>query len=145
MEYLTFFVAGQEHAVDAMRVRGVLSPARLAEAPGGPAWLRGKIELDAEDVAVVDLAAASGIGRVRLGHASRILVVGPSGEHSALGVLADAVGEAVEIPAGAAQLPPPFSPRVRAEHVVGIGRLDERLLLLVDADKLPAPSGTREA
>jgi purine-binding chemotaxis protein CheW len=58
------------------------------------------------------------------------------GESVVLGVVADEVSQVVDLPPSAILPAPSFGTRVRVEYLLGMGRVGERLVLLLDADKM---------
>ena len=54
-----------------------------------------------------------------------------------LGFIVDSVSEVLRIPANTVE-PPPRLGKVEREYVSGVGKLDDRLLILLDVDKLMA-------
>jgi purine-binding chemotaxis protein CheW len=137
-QYLTFFIAGEEHAIGILRVREIIQFAGVTRVPRTPDWVRGVINLRGSVVPVVDLAVKFGWRALQPTRLSCVVVaeVSLDGEPVVMGLLADAVSGVVELPAAEIQPPPPFGPRVRVEYLHGMGRVGERLLLLLDVDKL---------
>jgi purine-binding chemotaxis protein CheW len=139
LRYLTFFVAGEEHGLDLVRIREVVPFGGVTEMPELPAWIRGVIELRGSVVPVVDLAAKVGRGRLWPTPSSCIVVAelgAADGRLVVVGLLADAASGVVELSEPDVQQPPPFGPRMRVDYLLGTGRVGERLLLLLDADKV---------
>lgn len=83
--------------------------------------------------AVVDLRARVGLGRIEVGREARVLVMaGPGG---AAGLLVEAVCEVLTLATGDVQ---PVGGRAADGHeaIHGIGRVDGRLVLMLDLDRL---------
>jgi purine-binding chemotaxis protein CheW len=137
-QYLTFFVAGDEYGLGILRVREIIQFAGVTRVPRMPAWVRGVINLRGAVVPVVDVAARFGLAAAEPGRSTCIVVseVAVDGEPVVIGLLADAVSEVVELRSSDVQPPPPFGTRVRADFLQGLGRLGERLLLLLEVDRL---------
>jgi len=77
----------------------------------------------------------------RLKRASRlpgIMVVNLAG--TVMGFVVDAVSEVLRIPAGTVAPPPPVMETVDAEYLSGVGKLEDRLLILVDLEKIMGAS-----
>jgi len=77
-EYLTFRLAGQEFALDATRVKGIV-PLHDMEAtepqPDGPQWLMGRAAVRGQPFEVLDLAGSLGLARKAQGRNPYIIVV----------------------------------------------------------------------
>jgi len=89
--------------------------------------LRGKI------IPVVALRKRFGLEQVAADKQNRIVVVEIPG--TVLGLIVDSVSEVLRLPAGTVE-PPPRLSKVKQEYVSGVGKLDDRLLILLDVDRL---------
>jgi purine-binding chemotaxis protein CheW len=137
-QYLTFLVAGEEYAVGILRVREIIQYHTVTRVPRTPAWVRGVINLRGSVVPVVDLAVKFDLPPSQATPSTCIVLleVRLSDEPVVMGMLADAVRQVVDLPAEAVQPPPAFGTRVRVEFLQGMGRVDDRLVLLLDADRV---------
>jgi purine-binding chemotaxis protein CheW len=86
-------------------------------------------------VPVLDLAMKFGLEESSITKRSCVVIV-ESAEGVVVGVLVDAVSQVLELPPQAIQPPPPFGTNVRASHILGIGKVDQRLVLLLDIDRV---------
>jgi purine-binding chemotaxis protein CheW len=68
---------------------------------------------------------------------TRIVVVEVKG--TVLGFMVDSVSEVLRIPADTVE-PPPRLGKVEREYVSGVGKLNDRLLILLDVDRLMSES-----
>lgn len=96
--------------------------------------LRGRI------IPVIGLRKRFGLEEVPPDKQNRIVVVEIQG--AVLGFVVDAVSEVLRIPADTVE-PPPRIGLVEREYVAGVGKVGDRLLILLDADRLM--SGTEQA
>lgn len=137
-QYLTFLVAGDEYAVGILQVREIIQYPTVTRVPRTPAWVRGAINLRGTVVPVVDLAVKFGLPPSDLGRSACIVLaeVKVDGEPMVMGMIADAVRQVVDLPAGSVQPPPSFGTRVKLDYLQGMGRVDERMVLLLDVDRV---------
>jgi purine-binding chemotaxis protein CheW len=140
-QYLTFFLRGEEHAVPVLRVREIIEYETVTRVPAAPAYVRGVINLRGTVLPVVDLAAKLGQPPTEPTRTTCIVVVETrlEAETVAVGVLADAVSQVVDLPADAVEPPPSFGTQAAVELLTGMGKLDGRLLLLLDLDRVLSP------
>jgi purine-binding chemotaxis protein CheW len=140
-QYLTFFIRGEEYAVGILRVKEIIEFERVTRVPAMPVHVRGVINLRGSVLAVVDLAAKFGHGPSEPGRTTCIVVVETRlrGELLVVGLMADAVSEVADIGADAIEPPPPFGTHVRADFLTGMGKLDNRLVLVLDIDAVLTP------
>jgi len=142
-EFVSFTLGSEEYGVGVERVREVLRAPRITEVPRAPAHVLGVVNVRGDVIAVIDprrrLSVASEPGR----EPSRIVVCesadGPAG------LLVDAVADVVRLDPAAIEPRPPSFTGPASEAIAGIGREDDRLLILLDLDVLlrGAAEGTR--
>jgi purine-binding chemotaxis protein CheW len=137
-QYLTFGIGAEEYALGILRVREIIQYGAVTRVPRTPGWVRGVINLRGSVVPVLDLAVKFGQPPSPITRSTCIVIteVVLEGESVVLGVVADEVSQVVDLPASAVLPPPSFGTRVRVEYLLGMGRVGERLVLLLDADKM---------
>ena len=140
-QYLTFFIRGEEYAVGILRVREIIEYETVTRVPTTPTHVRGVINLRGAVMPVIDLAAKFGHGETAPARTTCIVVVETRmrDELLAVGLMADAVSEVVDIAADAIEPPPPFGTHVRIDFLTGMGKLDGRLVLVLDIDRVLSP------
>ncbi len=136
--YLTFGIGTEEYALGILRVREILQYGAVTRVPRTPGWVRGVINLRGSVVPVLDLAVRFGLPPSAISRSTCIVIteVALEGETLVIGVIADEVSQVLELPPDAVMPPPSFGTRVRVEYLLGMGRVGERLVLLLDADKM---------
>lgn len=140
-QYLTFFIRGEEYAVGILHVREIIEYETVTRVPTTPTHVRGVINLRGAVMPVIDLAAKFGHGETAPARTTCIVVVETRmrDELLAVGLMADAVSEVVDIAADAIEPPPPFGTHVRIDFLTGMGKLDGRLVLVLDIDRVLSP------
>src|SRR5205085_4427594 len=90
---------------------------------------------------LVDLSAKFGHEETAATRTTCIVVVEtkPQGELLTLGIVASAVSEVVDIADSAIEPPPSFGTGVRVDYLTGMGKLDGRLVLILDIDRVLSP------
>lgn len=140
-QYLTFFIRGEEYAAGILRVKEIIEFERVTRVPAMPDHVRGVINLRGAVLPVIDLAAKFGHGPSEPARTTCIVVAETKlgGEMLTVGVMADAVSEVVDIADDAVEPPPTFGTHVRADFLTGMGKLDNRLVLVLDVDRVLSP------
>ena len=135
--FLTLAVAGQTCAVPVLAVRDVLGAQAITRIPLAPAEVAGSLNLRGRIVTAVDLRRRLGLALREDGaRGAMSVVVERDGELYSL--LADEVGEVLPLPrADRACNPPTLDPLWR-EVSEGVHRLGERLLILLDVERILA-------
>jgi len=143
-QYLTFFIRSEEYAVAILRVKEIIEFESVTRVPAMPLHVRGVINLRGSVLPVIDLSAKFGHGESVPTRTTCIVVVETQidGEVLVAGVIADAVSEVVDLPAEQIEPPPPFGTNVRVDFLAGMGKLDGRLVLILDLDRILTPVET---
>ena len=136
--YLTFFVADEEYAVAVRQVQEVIEHGTVTRVPSTPAWIRGVVNLRGSVIPVVDLGLKFGLGAAPVTHRTCIVLVEITlnGLPTLMGVVADTVSQVVELTAADIEAPPAFGTSVRIDFLLGMARLDGRLTLVLDIDRV---------
>jgi len=137
-QYLSFFIAGEECALGILQVREIIEYDTVTRVPGAPPWVRGVTNLRGSVLPVIDLALKLGLPQSAAHRRSCIVVAEVSfqSEKLVLGVLADAIGQVVELGPTEVEPPPAFGSPVRMDYLVGMGRAGKKFILLLDMDRL---------
>lgn len=145
-QYLTFFLRGEEYAVGILRVKEIIEYETVTRVPGVPPHVRGVINLRGTLLPVVDLAAKFGGEETAPSKTTCIVVVETRlrDEIVIAGVMADAVSEVVDLAAEQIEPPPSFGTGVRVDFLTGMGKLDGRLVLILDIDRVLSPVELQE-
>jgi purine-binding chemotaxis protein CheW len=141
-QYLSFFLAGEEFGIGILKVKEILEYGAVTRVPTTPPWIRGVINLRGSVVPVVDLAVKFGLAQSAVTRWSCIVIVETEleGESTVMGVVADAVSQVIDLTSADIEPPPAFGSRVRVEFLLGMGKLDQKFVLLLDIDKLLSTS-----
>jgi len=141
-QYLGFHLAGEECAVSILRVREIIEYEAVTRVPGTPPWVRGVMNLRGSVVPVIDLAVKLGLPEGQVTKRTCIVVTETEleGGKVVMGVLADSVSQVLELAEGDVEPPPAFGTAVRVDYLLGLGRLSERFVLLLDIDRVLSAS-----
>src|SRR5207253_340180 len=105
------------------------------------AHIRGVINLRGALLPVVDLAAKFGQEPAALTRTTSIVVVEAQlrGETLAIGLVVSAVSAVIDLDDTDIEPPPSFGTSVRVHFLTGMGKLGNRLLLMLDIDRVLSP------
>lgn len=140
-QYLTFFIRDEEYAVEILRVKEIIEFEHVTRVPTTPAHVRGVINLRGAVLPVVDLSAKFGNAETELTRTTCIVVVETrlNEELLTIGVVSSAVSEVVDIADTAIEPAPSFGTGVSVDFLTGMGKLDGRLVLILDIDRVLSP------
>lgn len=134
LQLVTFGVAGEEYAVDILSVQEINRMMEVTRVPQSPPEVEGVINLRGRIIPVIDIRMRFGMEKGERDQHSRIIVVEVGGR--VLGFIVDRVNEVMRIRRSIVDTPPPMAGAAGADFIAGVGKLDDRLLLLLDLDRL---------
>lgn len=137
-QYLTFFVGGEEYAVNILKVKEIIEYDTVTTVPNTAPWIRGVTNLRGNVVPVIDLAVKFGLPSSTASKFSCIVIteVSYDGEKLTIGVMSDSVNQVLEFQERDIETPPPFGTRVRIEFLLGMGKVGKKFCLILDIDKV---------
>jgi purine-binding chemotaxis protein CheW len=133
LQLVGFRVGGEEFVIDILRVQEIIRTQQLTRVPDSPDCMEGVMNLRGKIIPVIGLRKRFGLEEVAPDKQNRIVVVEIQG--AVLGFVVDAVSEVLRVPADSVE-PPPRIGLVEREYVAGVGKVGDRLLILLDADRL---------
>jgi len=136
--YLTFTLGQEVFALEISNVHEVLDYTTITHVPRMPEFLRGVINLRGNVVPVIDLRIKLGITDFRKEQDSCIVIVEVTvdNEKLQLGALTDSVQEVIELDPTDIAPPPRLGSRLRTEFMKGMGKQEDRFLIVLDIDKV---------
>ena len=137
-QYLTFKIGDEVFALEVSQVREVLDMSHITRVPRAPDFMRGVINVRGSVVPVVDLRLKFGLTRTENTVDTRIVVmeINLDGESTVLGALADSVDEVIELEPTHIENPPRIGMRWRTEFIKGIGKRDDKFIIILDIDRV---------
>lgn len=144
-QYLSFTLRNEDFAVEIFKVREVLDVATLTKIPRMPQYLCGVINLRGNVVPVVDLGLKLGMAPVKKTINTCIMImeitVDDVSEPVLMGVLTDAVQAVLDIDPTNIEAVPRMGTNLNTDFIKGMGRHEEKFLILLDIDKVLASEG----
>lgn len=133
-QYLTFQLGGETFAIEIARIREIIEFPGMTGVPMMPPFLRGVLNLRGSVVPVVDLSVRFGREETPIGPQTCVVILEIIHEEEVqlIGVLVDFVNEVVDIAASDIEPAPAFGSMLRPEFIAGMGKLNERFVVLLD-------------
>lgn len=134
-QYLTFTVGRELFGLGILSVKEIIEFQSLTTVPMMPTAIRGVINLRGAVVPVMDLAVRLGKAPAEVGKRTCIVIIELQldAESQIIGALVDAVNQVLEIPAAEIEPAPSFGTQIRRDFMRGIGKVDDKLVVLLDA------------
>lgn len=134
-QYVVFTVKSREFGFRAMHVREISRVVATTEVPNAPPYIEGILNLRGELASVINFRKKYGFEPKEHDEDTRIIIV----EHGdfPIGILVDSVEEVIKILDEVVQkIPESTTTSVSKEYITGVGMLENRLIILLDVDKV---------
>lgn len=137
-QLVVFAIGEEEFGVDISQVREIVRLIAITYLPKAPVFIEGVVNLRGQVVAVIDLAKRLNISAKPRGDATRIIIVEIEG--LTVGMVVDSVSEVLRLSSeNVEEIPSVIDSEVQEHFISGVGKLDDRLLVLLDLKKILAP------
>lgn len=133
LQLVSFRLGNEEYSVDILKVHEINRMMEITAVPNAPSYVEGVINLRGKVIPVINLRKKIGLPERGSDARSRIVVVDAG---TAVGLIVDAVSEVLRIPADVVEPAPEMTAGSGSEWIRGIGKLKDRLLILLDIEKL---------
>ena len=139
IQLVIFRLRNEEFAAEISAVLEISRVLDITHVPDAPGFITGVVNLRGQVMAVIDLAKQFGLGsQAELSKTARIVVVEIRGE--TIGLLVDEVPEVLRIAQDDIEPTPDILQTAVSKHYVkGVGKLGERLVMLLDLEKILEP------
>lgn len=142
LQLVSFVIGNEEYAVDILCVQEINRMLQVTQVPNSPDFIEGVINLRGRIIPVINLRTKMGIPKKEYDHNTRIIVVEVGGR--TVGFIVDAVNEVIRIPRDITETPPEIVSGHQSEFISAVGKLEDRLLILIDLNKLLSINDTVE-
>jgi purine-binding chemotaxis protein CheW len=133
-QLVVFDLADEVYAMEIGRVQEIIRITPITRLPKAPEFVEGVINLRGKVIPVVDLKKRFGLRQTESTTATRIVVV-DIGDQT-IGAIVDGVSEVLQIAASEIEPPSPVVMTVHSDYIRGIARLEQRLVILLNLDKV---------
>ena len=133
-EYLAFTLGQEEYGIDIQKVSEIRSyeaPTRIASAPG---FVKGVINLRGLIVPIVDMRIKFNVGEPTYNQFTVVIILNIG--HRVVGMVVDSVSDVTILTPEQVKPAPEITSTLNTEYIVGLGTIDERMLILIDIDRL---------
>jgi purine-binding chemotaxis protein CheW len=143
-QFVNFRLRGEEYGVDIGSVREITRVVDISHIPESPSFIEGVTNLRGQIIPVVDLAKQFGLApQEKLPESARIVVTEVKGQ--TVGMIVDEVSEVLKISEENIEPTPELiQTKIRKDYIKGVGKLENRLIVLLDLEKVLAPHELEE-
>jgi len=133
-QLVVFTLANETYGIAISTVNEIIRMQDITEVPRTPDFVEGVINLRGRIVPVIDLRKRFGLEAAEATQASRIMVVELQG--LTVGMIVDSVSEVLRLPTDSIEPTPAIASGVDSAYLKGVGKWDDRLIILLDIEKV---------
>ncbi|EPR30446.1 CheW protein [Alkalidesulfovibrio alkalitolerans DSM 16529] len=134
LQLVTFSIGDEEFGVDILKVQEIIRTMEITKVPRAPEFVEGVINLRGKVIPIIDLRKRFGMETRQHDKDTRIIVIEIN--KMIVGFVVDSVSEVLRISADTVEPPPPVVAGLESEYIKGVGKLADRLLIMLDLDRL---------
>lgn len=134
LQLVTFTLNKEEYAVNILSVQEINRITEITRVPNAPDYVEGVINLRGKVIPVINLRKKFNLQVREIDESSRVIIMDIMGV--TYGLIVDAVSEVLRIPADIVEPPPPMASSFSSMFIKGIAKLENRLIILIDIDRL---------
>lgn len=133
-QLVVFSLANEEYGVAITQIQEIIRQPDITRIPGMPSFIEGVINLRGRIIPVIDLRKRFNLERVEMTDKTRVVVADAAGQ--TIGLVVDSVSEVVNLPQDQIDPIPPSIATIDSEYLSGVGKMDKRIVILLDLSKL---------
>ncbi|TCS38050.1 CheW protein [Paucimonas lemoignei] len=133
-EYLAFTLGEEEYGIAILKVqeiRGYETVTRIANAPD---FIKGVVNLRGIIVPIIDMRIKLNLGTPTYDQFTVVIILNLRGRE--VGMVVDSVSDVISLSPEQVRPAPEMGTAMNTDHLIGLGTLDQRMVILVDIDKL---------
>ena len=133
-QLISFIVGEEEYGLGILKVKEVIRIREITRIPKAPTFVKGIINLRGDVIPIIDLREKFGLNQKEYTSMTRVIVVEVEGK--LIGMVVDAVSQVIRVPSDQIEPPPPVVGGLSEEYIKGVGKIGERLIILLNIEKI---------
>lgn len=142
IKVIVFQLKDEEYGIPVQQVQSIERMMHITRVPKVAKFVKGVMNLRGVVTPIIDLRKRFGIEEVEYTESTRIIIVGVGDLE--VGLIVDAANDVIDIPEGAIEPPPEVVGTVEVEYLNGVAKLDKRLLILLNLEKVLISDGIKD-
>ncbi len=133
-EFLTFTLGHEEYGIEILKVQEIRGYDAVTQIANTPKFIKGVINLRGIIVPIVDMRIKFNLGKVVYDEFTVVIILNVA--NRVVGIVVDGVSDVLTLVPDQIKQPPEFGSEIDTKYVMGIGAIDDRMLILVDIERL---------
>ena len=134
LQLVSFKIEDEEFGIDIFKVKEINRMMHVTKVPNAPHYVEGVVNLRGKIIPVVDIRSRLQLTKKEHNKNTRIIVV--ELDKSTVGFVVDEVREVLRIPESITESPPDFVGSINSDFIKSVGKLNDRILILLDLEKV---------
>lgn len=134
-KFAVFAIGNIEFALDIMRIKEIIKPIKITVIPKAPRFIEGVINLRGGIIPIVDLRKRFGV-KAAGAESTKERVIVTRLNRKAIGLIVDSVTDVITLDKKNISPPPEIVRGISSQFIKGVGKLNDRLILLIDLDAI---------
>ena len=133
-EFLAFTLGREEYGIDILKVQEIRGYEAVTRIANAPEFVKGVVNLRGIIVPIVDMRIKFNLGEPTYDQFTVVIILNIGGR--VVGMVVDSVSDVITLSLEQVKPAPEMGTALNTDYLIGLGTLDERMLILVDIDKL---------
>ncbi|MFZ2540300.1 MAG: chemotaxis protein CheW [Gallionella sp.] len=133
-ELLTFTLGNEEYGIDILKVQEIRGYDAVTTIANTPEFIKGVINLRGIIVPIVDMRIKFKLGSVTYDQLTVVIILNMA--NRVVGMVVDGVSDVITLKLEQIKPPPEFGASLDTQYLLGLGTVDERMIILVDIERL---------
>jgi purine-binding chemotaxis protein CheW len=137
-EFLAFTLGREEYGLDILKVQEIRGYEQVTRIANAPEFVKGVVNLRGIIVPIVDMRIKFNLGEPTYDQFTVVIILNIGGR--IMGMVVDSVSDVITLKADEVRPAPEMGTAFDTDYLIGLGTLDQRMLILIDIDKLMSSS-----
>jgi purine-binding chemotaxis protein CheW len=133
-EFLAFKLGREEYGIDILKVQEIRGYEAVTRVASAPEFVKGVINLRGTIVPIVDMRIKFKLGEPTYDQFTVVIILNIQGK--VVGIVVDSVSDVITLAQEQVKSAPDMGAGLNGNYLIGLGTIDERMLILIDIDKL---------
>ena len=137
-EFLTFRLGNEEYGIDILKVQEIRGYEAITQIANAPDFIKGVVNLRGIIVPIIDMRIKFRLGNVEYDQFTVVIILNVAGR--VMGIVVDGVSDVISLESEQMRPTPGLGSVIDTEYIMGLGTIDDRMLIMIDIEKLMSSS-----
>ena len=133
-EFLTFRLGREEYGIEILKVQEIRGYDAITQIANAPEFIKGVVNLRGIIVPIIDMRIKLKLGNATYDQFTVVIILNVAGR--VMGIVVDGVSDVITLGTEQMRPAPGLGSVIDTEYIMGLGTVDERMLILIDIEKL---------